>query len=102
MTEEQAIKLLTVLTHIETVRNGNYITSISNENWLAKIDLNPMAVLKMLEVAYHSGRRDAYLEQRFNMGSLEQSEMDNIAAIIRYAAQRVGPREESAEHEGDA
>jgi hypothetical protein len=54
----------TLLKRVSQIQDGDYFSSLSEENWLAEPvkNMNPALLARMLEVAYLAGKHAAYVE----------------------------------------
>lgn len=82
LTEAEALSI------VSNVDDGNFLSSLSELNWLARTELNPSTVAKMLEVAFLVGKRTAARKISGAAEATASEAFNTIEAMFKESARR--------------
>ena len=63
---------------------GEIVESLSEDNWLARVEFNPMLVAQMLEVAYQNGVKEQATRSVGEARKAERAAQYQVDALIRH------------------
>jgi hypothetical protein len=64
--------------------SGDILETLKDDNWLARVDLNPSRVARMLEVAYRGGRFEQADSAQRTIYNEMNSQVALLSSLLRF------------------